>query len=173
MKYWGYPDFLFPLQLCHQPFEVLISVPKQQARKQFTNSSELPQKREKQSYLTIWTAIVSAPAHGCQTPVSSSVGAGATSIHRWWGHTDSSTRLSSHRVGGCGAVRLVLHHPVLTQDTKSLQAGPTPLGMAWKAPSGGVGQYLGLKDHLNHCFWDRLSALFNNTRITKQACDYL
>lgn len=63
MKYWGCPDFLFLLQICYQPFEILISVPKQQARKSFTNSSKLPQKWEKHSHLTIWTTTVSAPAH--------------------------------------------------------------------------------------------------------------
>lgn len=56
--------FLF-LQICYQPFEILIPVPKQQARKSFTDSSKLPQKWEKHSHLTIWTTTVSAPAHDC------------------------------------------------------------------------------------------------------------
>lgn len=90
--------------------------------------------------------------------------------HRWWDPTDSSSRRSSsHRAGGCGAMRLGLHHPLPTQDPMSLKAHPTPPG---KAPSGWAWQDSGLGERLNGCFWDRLSALLNNTRITKQAFDY-
>lgn len=37
MKHWGCPDSLFLFQICHEPCEILISVPKHQARKSFTN----------------------------------------------------------------------------------------------------------------------------------------
>lgn len=110
---------------------------------------------------------MSAPAHVCQTPVFSSVVAAATSMHRWWDLSDSST-------GEEAVVLWDLSCTILCwQDTKPLRADPIPTGMAQETPSGCFWQCLGLKEHLNHCSWDRLSAPFNNTRITKQACDYL
>lgn len=69
-------------------------------------------------------------------------------------------------------MRLLLHHPMPTEHTTSLKGDPTPRGMAWKAPSGLAWQDLWLGEHLNGCFWNRLSALLNNTRITKQAFDW-
>lgn len=63
--------------------------------------------------------------------------------------------------------------PILRDRAHRVTEGwPTPFGMAGKAPSGWLWQHLGLREHLNHCCWDRLSALLNNTQITKQAYDY-
>lgn len=120
--------------------------------------------------LTIWTTTAFAPAHDCwgSDPTPSPVRTGASSW--WWDHTDSCSRRSSPRKAGvCSAMQLVLHHPVPTQDTRP---DPTPPGMAWKTPSGWAWQDLGLGENLNGFFWDRVSALLNNTRITKKVFDF-
>lgn len=95
MKYWVYLDFLFPLQLCHQPLEILILFQNSKEENSLQILQNSHRNGKKQSYLTIWTTTVSAPAHGCETQIFSSVVAAATGDGTQW------LQLSSHRELWC------------------------------------------------------------------------
>lgn len=108
-----------------------------------------------------------SPAPDCwdQTPVSSPVRAGASSVPQDMG----PHRLLQREVPFPRGRWLRCHAtgPAPTCAIKGHDV--TEPGMAWKDPPGWAWQDLGLGEHLNGCFWDRLSALLSNTRIINRS----